>query len=557
MRFVISGTIAGLVLASTTSFIAQADGVSPPPIEQADGVSTPPTKAVKVTTSAVPAVTAAAVAEAKHADKDAADLVAEIPARRTDDYGLVGVTWTRGFDDTGMAVHVRQRTKGAWSAWRELDIESDEGEGGRDGTEPLWVGASDGIAVRVTSPTGKRPRGLAVATIDPGSIPSEASITTASSAFYRTTGAVAATQIADGSPTYTPKPTIISRASWGATKNTYCDSLRISNETRGVIVHHTAGSNSYSKSDSKAIVRAVQAYHMKGRDWCDIGYNFLVDKYGQIFEGRNGGVDRAVRGAHAGDKTVNTYTMGVSMMGTFTSTEPSYALKSSMVRLIGWRLGTTFHPAKGTYTVGGYTLNRIAGHRNVVSTACPGAKAYAWLSRSDGLRDRVAAYISGYRSSIKSRAQSLGAALTGPVAIGEFPTTGGRKAQLQHLDLYASTYGTYYLSGYFRTGYNSLRAQLGILGMPTGDAATTPVPAVWVQRFVRGSIYRVTRSGRSTPYAMWGGVDAKFRELGEASGALGAPTKGEMSISGGRFRAYFDHGYITRSTTGAIAVTYY
>jgi hypothetical protein len=545
MRPFISGTIAAVALMSSISIPAHAEDIA----------SQPKAEPVDVGTTKVPAISDAVAQAAEKADDDAADLVAQLPAKRTDDFGLVGVTWQRGFDSKGMTVQVRLRTDGAWSDWEELDVESDEGEGGRDGTEPLWAGSADGVAVRVTSPTGARPSGLSVATIDPGTIPAETSGANARTAFYDASGDDTVMQAADGSPKITPRPAIISRASWGARKNTYCDSPRTGNETRGIIVHHTAGSNSYSKSQSAGIVRAVQAYHMKGRDWCDIGYNFLVDKYGQIFEGRNGGVNVPVRGAHAGDKTVNTYTMGVSMMGTYTSSEPTAATKDAMVKLIGWRLGTTFHSATGKYSVGSYELNRIAGHRNVVSTACPGAKAYAWLSRDGGLRDRVSAYIANYSSSIKTRATFLGPGVTGPVYIGETVFTGGRKARLQKLDLYASTAGTFSVAGYFRTGYNALKAQLGILGMPTSESSTTSVSTVQVQRFARGSIYRVSRNGSVAPYAMWGGIDAKYRELGEAGGALGEPTKGEASLSDGRFRAYFQHGYITRAASGAITVT--
>jgi uncharacterized protein with LGFP repeats len=412
----------------------------------------------------------------------------------------------------------------------------------------MWAGSADGVAVRVTSPTGKRPTDLKVSTIDPG----------ASSAGAATTNAVAVTPAADGSPSYTPKPTIISRSAWGAKKNTYCDSPRTGNETRGVIVHHTAGSNSYSKSESASIVRATQAYHMNGRDWCDIGYNFLVDKYGQIFEGRNGGVDKPVRGAHAGNKTVNTYTMGVSMMGTFTSTAPSDALKSAMVKLIGWRLGTTFHPATGKYHVSSYDLNRIAGHRDVVPTACPGAKAYAWLSASGGLRDRVKDYIANYSSDIKTRFGSLGTSVTGLVYVGEYPFAsgpGGRKARFGNLDMYSSSLGTFEVGGYYRVGYNALDAQSGVLSVPTSEAADTSVSTVKVQRFLHGSVYRVSRSGHAAPYALWDDLDAKYRDLGEASSSLGAPTKSEAVISGGRKRAYFEHGHMTRQSDGSVTVT--
>ena len=454
MRPSISGPIASLAVATSIYLPSHAGvqtAVAPEPVD--------------VGSAAVPAVSDSVAAAAEKSDDEAADLVAQLPARRTDDFGLVGVTWNRGFATKGMTVQVRLRTDDAWTDWKELDVDIHEGETGRDGTEPLWVGSADGVAVRVTNPTGQRPAGLSVATIDPGS-------TTASPAIHRSSASGAVTRVADGSPSYTPKPFIISRSSWGAKKNTYCDNPRVGNETRGIVVHHTAGSNSYSTSQSAGIVRAVQAFHMKGRDWCDIGYNFLVDKYGQIFEGRVGGVDRAVRGAHAGHKGVNLYTMGVSMMGTYTSSEPAAATKDAMVKLIGWRLGTTFNSATATYRVGPYTLNRIAGHRNVVSTACPGAAAYAWLGADGGLRDRVASYIGSYSSPIKTKVAQLGRSATGPVFVGEYPFSkpmDGRKARLERVDMYSTSYGTFRVGGTYRVGYNSRGGQGGVLGVPIAD----------------------------------------------------------------------------------------
>ncbi len=542
MRPFISGTIAAVALIASVYVPVHADSTTHPTAEP-----------VEVGTTTVPAVTDAVAEEAEKADDDAADLVAQLPARRTDDFGLVGVTWTRGFQAKGMTVQVRLRTDGAWADWEELEVDIHEGESGRDGTEPMWVGSADGVAVRVMSPTGQRPSGLSVSTIDPGSEPRG----TASPAIYTGGLAGAVTQVADGSPTYTPKPTIISRSSWGAKKNTYCDSPRVGNETRGVVVHHTAGSNSYSQSQSAGIVRAVQAFHMNGRDWCDIGYNFLVDKYGQIFEGRVGGVDRAVRGAHAGHKGVNLYTMGVSMMGTYTSSEPSPETKDAMVKLIGWRLGTTFNQAKGTYGVGPYTLNRIAGHRNVVATQCPGAAAYAWLSADGGLRDRVADYIADYSSDIKTRVAQLGRDYTGPVYIGEYPFSqgpGGRKARLERLDMYSSSFGTFRVGGTYRVGYKSRDEQAGVLGVPIADAKSSSVSTVSFQRFSKGTVYRVELGDKVLPVLLYSRIEDKYIEIGEATSALGAPTKSMFKISDGMYRAYFEHGHMTMRTDGTVGV---
>jgi SpoIID/LytB domain protein len=309
-------------------------------------------------------------AEHDHVSAAADTVVAELPRRELDTFSMLGVTWKSGLQVGETRVQARWRTDGTWTAWTEMDIEPSEQ--GVPGTEPIWVDEADAAAVRVISTDDAQPEGVALSTIDPGSMPT---VTTAASFATASSGV--------------PQPSIISRASWGASSKGSCDSPVYGDATLGVVIHHTAGSNSYSKSQSASIVKATQAYHQNSRKWCDIGYNFLVDKYGQIFEGRRGGITKSVRGAHSGNGPVNEETVGISMMGTFDTTTPSAAMKSSVVDLAAWRMDLAGLPAKGTYKLGGLTLNRIAGHRNVVGTECPGAKAYAWLSQSGGLRDRV------------------------------------------------------------------------------------------------------------------------------------------------------------------------
>ena len=297
--------------------------------------------------------------------------VAELAPTDVKSFALLGVTWRSGVPGDA-EVEVRWRSSGHWSKWTELhqDVENSWTEGGRPGTESQWVDEADGVAVRVLSEKPSVPRDLQIATIDPGR---DSAIT----------------------PVAVSQPSIIRRSSWGAKSSGGCDSPIYGPTTKGSVIHHTAGSNSYSKADSASIVRATQAYHMNSRNWCDIGYNFLVDKYGQIFEGRAGGIDKPVRGAHAGNSAVNEQTMGVSLMGTFSSTTPTSAMKSATAALVAWRHDDYSIPAKGTYSVGGLTLNRIAGHRNVKATECPGAQVYSWLSASGGLRDSVASRLAG------------------------------------------------------------------------------------------------------------------------------------------------------------------
>ncbi|MFI5426244.1 N-acetylmuramoyl-L-alanine amidase [Aeromicrobium sp. UC242_57] len=320
----------------------------------------------------------------------------------------------------------------------------------------------------------------------------------------------------------TPRSRPSSRAAdGGASGGTKCDTPIAGDRTRGVVVHHTAGSNTYSKADSKAIVRSTQAYHMKARKWCDIGYNFLVDKYGQIFEGRAGGTDRAVRAAHSGNLAVNTYTMGVSMMGNYDVTKPSAALKTAMVKLVGWRLGTNYLPAKGTYTLGGKTLNMIAGHRNVISTACPGKYGYAWLSEKGGLRDRTEDYLANYSTPIKDLWRSLGSSKVGAIYAGEAKTSGGGRLRAKSMELLsASTGKAYSVSGAVLTEYNRMGSRSGDLGYPRTDASA--VTGGTRQVFQKGRIYLA--KGKSKAYSLTGAINTLYVKLGASTGALGVPT---------------------------------
>ncbi|MEZ5239760.1 MAG: N-acetylmuramoyl-L-alanine amidase [Microthrixaceae bacterium] len=102
------------------------------------------------------------------------------------------------------------------------------------------------------------------------------------------------------------------------------------------VVHHSVSSNSYSQAQVPSVIRGIQAYHMDGRGWDDIGYNFVVDRYGGIWEGRGGGATEPVVGAHASG--FNTGTVGVMLLGDFSSAQPTSASVQSAGRVIGWKL---------------------------------------------------------------------------------------------------------------------------------------------------------------------------------------------------------------------------
>src|SRR5205823_10389073 len=134
-------------------------------------------------------------------------------------------------------------------------------------------------------------------------------------------------------------PTIITRAEWGANeaiRRNRKKGPKIADNVHIAIVHHTAGTNNYSRSQSAAIVRGIETYHVLGNGWDDIGYNFLVDKYGQVFEGRYGGMEKAGVGAHAMGFKLGA--VGVALLGNYNGAGLTAAERTSLVKLRARRL---------------------------------------------------------------------------------------------------------------------------------------------------------------------------------------------------------------------------
>ena len=195
-------------------------------------------------------------------------------------------------------------------------------------------------------------------------------------------------------------PPIIPRLSWGADESIRRHAPVYATKLVVAFVHHTAGTNSYSPAESAAIVRGIEIYHVEGNGWWDIGYNFLVDKYGQVFEGRAGGIDQAVVGAHA--QGYNAESTSVAQLGTFTAGGITAEAMTATAQLLGWKLSLHGVPVQGTVVLrsgGGslnrfpaatpVTVNRICGHRDGDATSCPGDVLYAQLPE---LRTRATAF---------------------------------------------------------------------------------------------------------------------------------------------------------------------
>ena len=215
-------------------------------------------------------------------------------------FDLVGVHW-RGSG----RVELRTRAaSGAWSPWRT------RGAGGRGPARPRRARALAGSAGR-SATRGGRParRGSRCAR--------SARVTRVRAWFVRSPSA----RVPLRTVAFAGSPKIVPRSGWKADEKIVRAAPRYAPVLRFAVVHHTAGSSAYRPEESAAIVRGIELYHVKANGWNDIGYNFLVDRYGQVFEGRGGGMQRNVIGAHA--EGFNTGSVGIAVIGTYSGKAPT------------------------------------------------------------------------------------------------------------------------------------------------------------------------------------------------------------------------------------------
>ncbi len=306
-------------------------------------------------------------------------------------YGAVGVTWDAAsvVDDDDIALEVRTRTGGqGWSGWTGLEYHDEhapdpgsrEARHARPGTDALLVGEVDEVQVRSTSKDAP-PADMRLAVIDPGrgvEKTARPAIDAGSLPSAKAPSAQGPGEVSAAAAAYTPMPTIFSRAQWGAD-----DSMRDASslryyEVHAGYVHHTVNANDYSEAEVPAIIRSIYAYHTKSRGWSDIGYNFLVDRFGRVWEGRYGGVDRPVVGAHT--LGYNDYSFAMSAIGNFELVQPSDAVLQAYGAVFAWKLSLHGVSAASTaQVVGKKTFQAINGHRDAAATACPGKYLYAQL----------------------------------------------------------------------------------------------------------------------------------------------------------------------------------
>jgi hypothetical protein len=314
------------------------------------------------------------------------------------------VTWAHGVQipETGLTVKARTRTDGDWTRWSKVpydpehgpDPGSAEARHARPGTDPVLVGKVGRVQVRVVS-RRPLPADMKLAVVSPGharhSKAERAAIDTstmdgdtgADSVYAET--ASASTSGADDTASLaaavtTPKPVIYSREQWGADEKIRGKSSLHYGDVHAGFVHHTVNANDYTRAEIPGLLRSIYAYHVKSRGWSDIGYNFLIDRFGRIWEGRYGGVDRPVVGAHT--LGYNDDSFAASAIGNYQITRPSKAMIQAYGALFAWKLSLHGVDAASTHQwVTKSWFQAINGHRDAAATLCPGQYLYDKLPK--------------------------------------------------------------------------------------------------------------------------------------------------------------------------------
>ncbi len=457
-------------------------------------------------------------------------------------FSLVALTG----DLAGTSTRVRaKRPDGSWGPWYQTEYETaapDSGaasgaglagsaqsagptEGPRS-TDPVFVGTTTTVQIAVTRPLDA-PMTPPVPPSDPpekdglGYKPASKEQPfgqNISAILISPPQAPAKTQWTPPSGVVMPgqAPSIISRAEWGADESLRCGSPQYDNGIRAAVIHHTAGSNDYSPLESAGIVKAIYTYHSKTLGWCDIAYNALVDKYGQVFEGSAGGLTKAVEGFHTGGFNRNTW--GVAMIGNFDDMPPTPIQLRTVGRLLGWRLGLDGVDPKGTVALESagshYTtfpagaianLPTIFTHRDVGNTDCPGNAAYALM---DEIRDIASHFNDPPEELIKALQggaiyehwQAIGgmnSVLGAPTSPEDSAEGDARYATFARGAMYWSPdTGAQPVTGAIYDAWGSLSFERGPLGLPTSAEIQEPLQIT--QNFQHGTLNYERLSGNVT-----------------------------------------------------------
>ncbi|WP_460721565.1 N-acetylmuramoyl-L-alanine amidase [Nocardia heshunensis] len=539
--------------------VVPADSEAPAPVPAADDPAAPGPHPVPGLTGDLrsPALAAGAVPN---------DLVDKVGAQvkeltRDTPFSMVALT---ALDLAGTTTKLRaQRPDGTWGPWYDAETENGRDHpvpGQRLGTEPIYVGNTKTVQMLVTrkpiaAPAEPKPlddgsadpaqinlEKLAAVLIDPGRGSIDENLST-----------VAAPLPGGG-------PKVITRAQWGADESLRCEEPTYDDGVSAITVHHTAGRNDYTKAESAGIVRAIYAYHAKTLGWCDIGYNALVDKYGQIFEGRYGGLDRPVEGAHAGGFNINT--AGVAIMGDYEDEAPTDVSIQAVGKYIGWRAkvagidpeGSTTMYSEGSdytkYALGqAVKLPNVFAHRDVGNTTCPGDAAYALMDKIRQIAEDAAGGASAVAPTTTRTRPGQNAGNTQPSPAPD-ANSGGNQADLAALaDLTQKIINMLDRSPVARYWDAQGRAN-GPLGQPKA-APVALADGGQYGEFSNGYVYS---NPTGQIFSVVGRILERFLQLGGGTGILGLPTSNEYPVQNG-IRTDFSNGALIFNTLTGIVTT--
>ena len=331
------------------------------------------------------------------------------PVLETSRFAMLGVTWRSG---RGTVRARARRTDGRWTAWRSLPVLHDrpdhgtaEGDATPNATEPVWFGASDAVQVEMTGSAREpvlslidpgsrdadrapaRLRRTALDTDDDTADAGDATVVTAAASTDEPT----VTTVAGRRRRRVPRPPMFDREDWGANDRwRNGEPARIAT-IKQVHVHHTVSANDYRRTDVPALLRGMYRYHTKSLGWSDLGYNFLVDRFGRVWIGRKwsrASGPRMIQGAHT--LGFNHASVGIAVMGNFEAGRPTDRVLTAVAFVAAWKLdrfdrdplARVLMRSTGSdrYSRGQRVrLPVIDGHRDTNETACPGRHLYRQL----------------------------------------------------------------------------------------------------------------------------------------------------------------------------------
>ncbi|SCK47735.1 N-acetylmuramoyl-L-alanine amidase [Streptomyces sp. WMMB 322] len=191
-------------------------------------------------------------------------------------------------------------------------------------------------------------------------------------------------------PPGAPRPGIVPRNAWHADESLVREPASSTENVQVVFVHHTSQPNGYDCRAVPRMLRQLEEEHVE-RGWDDLGYNFVVDRCGKIYEGRSGALGRSVEGAHT--KGFNARSLGIAAMGTFDEgVEVPPAMLDSIAAVAAWKLRRGVDPRGTAQLVSSSGESRfdkgdrarfqvISGHRDAYETSCPGGALYGKLGQ--------------------------------------------------------------------------------------------------------------------------------------------------------------------------------